>query len=212
VSLTVPGALVVGDSGTGTLQVTAGTNLDGSAGTLTIGAASDGVGVVTVSGADAASSLGGLIIGGSGDGTLAIDSGATVTTSDSVVVGQAGDGFGTLTLNGDSSSFVDGGDLLVGASGDGTVSVQGGATLEVNSGAVVIGAEADASGVVTLAGTDTPLQVGKDLTVGQSGDGTLDVQSGVTLNVNSGTVTIGAAQGGSGEVILAGILLTAKRD
>jgi fibronectin-binding autotransporter adhesin len=157
-----------------------------------------------VSGVDAAASLGGLIIGGSGDGTLTIDSCAIVTTSDTVVVGQGGDGFGTLTLDGGSSSFVDGGDLLAGASGDGTVSMHGGATLEVNSGAVVIGAAADSSGAVTVAGADISLCISNHMTVGQSGDGTLDLQAGVTLDVNSGTATVGAAHGGCGEIYLAG--------
>ncbi|HLB98116.1 MAG TPA: hypothetical protein VJK90_10660, partial [Acetobacteraceae bacterium] len=201
VTLTAPGALLVGGSGTGTLQVTAGTSLEANAGTLTIGAAPSGVGLLTVSGAAAAASIDGLIIGAFGNGTLAIASGATVATPNTVVIGEGTGGFGTLTLNGAVTSFIDGGDLVVGASGNGTVSVQGGATLQVNSGAVMIGAMAGASASVTLAGAGTPLQIGSDLTVGQSGNGTLNVQAGVTLDVNGGTVTLGAATGGSGAIM-----------
>ncbi len=204
VTLTAPGAVLVGGSGTGTLQVTAGTSLEATAGTLTIGAASGGVGVLTVSGAGAAASLDGLIIGGFGNGRLAIASGATVTTPNSVVVGQGANGFGALTLNGSATSLVDGGDLVVGAAGDGTVSVQGGATLQVGSGAVLIGDVAGASSAMTLAGTGTALQIGSNLMVGASGNGTLDVQAGVTLDVNGGAVTVGATTGSSGEIILAG--------
>jgi T5SS/PEP-CTERM-associated repeat protein len=204
VTLTAPGALLVGASGTGTLQVTAGTSLQANAGTLTIGAASGGVGVLTVSGAAATASLDGLIIGAFGTATLAAASGATIATPNTVVIGEGTGGFGTLTLNGGATSFIDGGDLVVGAAGHGTVSVQGGATLQVNSGAVMIGAVAGASASVTLAGTGTPLQIGSDLTVGQSGTGTLNVQAGVTLDLNGGTVTLGAASAGNGAIMLAG--------
>jgi T5SS/PEP-CTERM-associated repeat protein len=204
VTLTAPGALLVGASGTGTLQVTAGTSLEANAGTLTIGAASGSVGLLTVSGAAATASLEGLIIGAFGTATLAIASGATVATPNTVVIGEGTGGLGTLTLNGAATSFIDGGDLVVGASGDGTMSVQGGATLAVNSGAVMIGEAAGALGSATLAGTGTALQIGSDLTVGDSGAGTLNVQAGVTLDVNGGTVMLGAASGGSGEIVLAG--------
>ncbi len=202
VTLTAPGAIVVGGSGTGTLQIIAGTSLSATAGSMIIGASSGGVGVVTVSGAAAAASLGGLIIGGAGTGTLAISAGGTVMDT-TTVIGQ-GTGVGALMLNGIATRLVDSGNLIVGATGDGTVSVQGGATLQVNSGAVLIGAAASASAGVTLAGTGTPLQIGTSLTVGQSGSGTLSVQAGVTLDVNGGFVTVGAAVGGSGDIILAG--------
>jgi T5SS/PEP-CTERM-associated repeat protein len=69
-ALTASANVTVGDAGTGVVSVGDGGSLDVSSGTLTIGAADGGIGTVAVSGTDVAATLGGLVVGDIGKGTL----------------------------------------------------------------------------------------------------------------------------------------------
>lgn len=147
-------ALEVGASGLGTLTVQNGGEAFGLNG-ITIGGQKGSVGSVTVTGAGSSlqsASFGPLYVGNSGQGTLVVQQGASVTTG-SIYVGEFGQG------------------ALIVESG-GVVSNQ------IASNVVVIGDQAGSGGSVTVTDTGSHLNAAGFLTVGGSGQGTLLIENG----------------------------------
>ncbi len=104
-TLSFASTVVVGNGGSGTLQVSGGASVGpaiAGAGTVDIGALSGGSGVVTLKDAGSQLNAGTLAVGGDptgagGTGTLSIDAGATVSVSSAIVWST-----GTVTLTGGS--------------------------------------------------------------------------------------------------------------
>jgi T5SS/PEP-CTERM-associated repeat protein len=94
--------------------------------------------------------------------------------------------------------------LSVGAAGNGTLTIEEGSTVTepaVQGTSATIGLFKGATGIVTV--RDPGSTWNNDVTVGHSGNGTLDIQSGGT--VNSGIATIGYLSAGTGVATVDGI-------
>lgn len=180
--------LIVGNSGTGTLEVTGGqfTNRTGY-----LGYSAGSVGMATVSGGTWSNSTRLLYVGYGGSGTLEV-AGGSVTNSNGVIGTIAG-GVGAVTVS--SGTWTNGGTLYVGGyviatGGTGTLNVTGGRVTSVTSN---IGFSVDSSGTVTVTGGTWSNS--SSVFVGRSGTGTLNVVGGL---VTSASGTIGTLAGSAG--------------
>jgi T5SS/PEP-CTERM-associated repeat protein len=178
--LSVTGALNVGDSGSGLLDVSQGATV--IAGSLDVGQATGGSGVLSVSGTGSTlTTTGSLVLGGAGAGELSILGGAQMTIGTGGVVGSGKTAPGNLDVEGAGSQLtISTGTVTVGANGPAEFTLGIGATLkgEVANGPF---------GVVNEYGTVDPAT--------DPNDGTQNVGFGNSLIydyyvANSGTIKI----------------------
>ena len=199
--------LVIGNTGTGELEIVRGGLVVNGPGT--IGATGTGVGTVTVDGDGSTwTNNGSLLIGLEGDGTLNITDEANVNTF-STFVGIQTTGTGRVTVDG-AGSVLGVTNLGVGfVRGTGTVDVTGGGWVQVvginPTDSAAIGEGVDSMGTVNVDGEDSlltsshPLYVGRDkgtgyLNLTNGGDVTAVEAKIGTLGVGStGTVTVDGA-------------------
>ncbi len=114
----------------GTVTIDSGGQLL-NVGIAQIGSSAGSTGSVTVSGAGSQwNNAGSLTVGASGDGTLTIDSGASVTDG-SAIVGQNAGSNGTVVVDG--GSWVTTGALSVGTGGTGAITIENGGTLSAGN-------------------------------------------------------------------------------
>ncbi|TDH33828.1 hypothetical protein E2A64_17710, partial [Pseudohoeflea suaedae] len=171
--------IVVGDRGEGTLNVLNGGYVyaydDVFLGGYDVG---DGKGTVTVSGKDSRL-VGGtdMFVGFNGEGTLNVLNGGYVRVDENVYLGVSDDVTGTVTVSGKDSRLIARNDINVGNSGEGTLNVLDGGYVRADE-VVRIGQQSGSTGKVTVSGKDSRLVAGDDITVGNSGEGTLDVLNG----------------------------------
>ena len=125
--------LFVGFHGNGTLNITnVGTVNSGyGSGYCYIGY-SGSTGVVTVDGTGSTWTNGsGIDVGNSGDGTLNITGGGTVSAGYESHIGDNSGSVGVVTVDGTGSTWTIGRDLHVGRDGDGTLNITGGGAVTV---------------------------------------------------------------------------------
>ena len=129
------GALIVGDTGHGTLII----NPDGAVSgfpVVTLGHGVGGQGTATVNGGNLVASSE-VDVGLSGPGTLIIENGGTVTTNSAGVAGLAGSAGSNATVTGANSTWNITGGLGVGVGDTGSLSILAGGTVNA-AGAVEI--------------------------------------------------------------------------
>lgn len=129
-----------------------------------------------------------LTIGGGGVGTLLIKEGADVSGTAAYIGNGAGTDGSNVTVTGAGTTWVNTGELFVGSFGDATLDILAGDT--VSNGGAVIGRHSTSS--VTVSGTDSSWTTGALLVGGDrsdtdptSGNGTLDILAGATVNGTS---------------------------
>jgi T5SS/PEP-CTERM-associated repeat protein len=210
------GQLNVGQSGTGhlrvenqaTLQTGDSAPVDPSQG-FDVAGASGGMGDVTVSGAKSLlTNTGRFIVGGSGQGSLSIESGGTVVTNPGTVDGLTGlviantasASGSSVNVNGIGSELGVTGLLDVGAAGSGALQLSGGAV--VTAGSLDAGNVATAVANIDLSGIGTELSVMGGATLADDGSGVLSILSGATFSATS--LTIGSQGHSSGAVVVSG--------
>ncbi|WP_424630924.1 autotransporter outer membrane beta-barrel domain-containing protein [Bradyrhizobium sp. SYSU BS000235] len=212
------GDLVVGQDGNGTLNILGGGQVTNATGY--IGAEFTGIGVndhsdVIVSGHDASgnastwTSTSQLNIGDNGKGNLIIQDGGVVNTQANAVIGLDSDGshngVGSVLvtgrdINGHASTFNVTGNLTIGGdANDNKLDILNGGV--VNSGAATIGDvtfSGSSKGTVTVSGRDANGNASTwnsgNIYVGNSGDG--------TLNIEDGGAVVSAVGGGSASVYI----------
>ena len=172
------GALWVGGTGTGTLNVDGG-YVSNTAGTL--GSSAGGVGTATVSSGTWANSTN-LTVGGTGTGTLNVNGGSVSNTD--ATISRSADSVGTATVS--SGTWANSGNLTVGNGGTGTLNVTGG--LVSVSGTLSTGT----GGTINLNAGGT-LQIGVGGTTGGLGVATTLVNNGTLVFNRSDAITIDAA-------------------
>ncbi|MCP4565836.1 MAG: autotransporter domain-containing protein [Bosea sp.] len=144
--------------------------------------------------------LGLLFVGDSGTGTLTIENGGSVSTSETSVGWRTG-GIGTVTVTGAGSAWTNSGLLYVGYEGTGTLAIENGGT--VTSGSLTyIGRSSGSTGSVTVTGAGSTWTNNDTLAVGSSGTGTLIIEDGGTVSNARGFV--GWQTGGTGTVTVTG--------
>ncbi len=145
--------LVVGESGIGEVNINHGGTVNGSVGSVgTIGAESDGVGIVTVSGGTWNGAID-LRVGLRGRGTLAI-SGAGSVNSAAGSVATAPGGVGEVMVHGIGSNWTTTGSMVVGRQGDGTLTLSNGGRVTVGSGQLTLADAVPTTGTLNIGAGD----------------------------------------------------------
>ncbi|MEQ8266233.1 MAG: autotransporter domain-containing protein [Parvibaculum sp.] len=191
--------LIVGDSGTGTLNVLNGGEVSNFTGY--IGDDSTGAGMVTVDGAGSSwTNSSELVVGRFGDGTLSILSGGEVS---SVIgyIGASTGSTGAVTVDGAGSIWTSSIALRIGYYGTGALTIAGEGQVDVNSGAgaVSIAYSANSNGTLIIgAEAGSPANAPGTLSAAtvQFGDGA----GKIVFNHNSSKYRFGAAISGAGTI------------
>ena len=180
------GALGQGYQSAGSLTIQDGIAVRSKAGYL--GYKSGSSGVATVSGTSSAG-IGSywfiedvLFVGYSGDGTLSITCGGSVSAVS--VIGYASTSSGTVTVSGPASKYM--GDIVVGGSGSGSLSITNGGSV-IADFSCFLGDSSGSSGTATVDGIGSTWTNNEHLYVGNSGSGTLNITNGGLVTVGSTT-------------------------
>ncbi len=190
------GTITIGDTGTGSVAVSAGGKVTSSGGTIGKDAGSAGTVTITGSGSDWTNDAG-LALGDSGTGTLTISDGGKANGT-LVQIGETSVGEGTMTVTGTGSQFVSTTGVNVGNSGTGTLTVSDGGKFVGDD--VDIAWVAGSTGTATVTGQGSLIQAANGSIVGNSGTGTLTLADGgkITVNAGSGTLSIAKNTGSTG--------------
>ena len=207
----VSGDVTIGDTspGGGTLDILNGGVVFSDTGFIGLGASD--VGTVTVFGQTAggfpstwANSVD-LVIGQAGTGTLRIEDGGYVISTDGYIGAEAGSN-GQVTVTGPNSIWANFGQLLVGDEGTATLTIEDGGLVE--SALAVIGNNSTGTGVVIVSGHDadgnaSTWNITNQIHIGYAGiNNTLSILDGAL--VSSGQGLIGYSSGSEGTVTVSG--------
>jgi len=203
---------------TGTLAVNSGATLVAAATSANLANIKvDTGGQLSLDGAGTGltTSMGGVVVGDTGAGTLAMANSATASLSSSdgawasLILGQNAGATGTMTMSGGANLSTTLGGINIGDGGTGSLALSGGATAIVNAGdthssSIIVGRFAGATGTLTLAGGTTRLTTTGGMNVGDGGTGTVGISGGATLSATSSSpatgeaIDVGGPHGGTG--------------
>jgi T5SS/PEP-CTERM-associated repeat protein len=199
----IDGDLKVGRTGEGTLNIEDGGVVSNGGGV--IGHYSGSVGTVTVTGQGSEWNNSGILrVGRFGEGTLNIMDGGVVTIGfygDSYL-GFYSDSVGTATVAGAGSEWNNLETLGVGRFGEGTLNIMDGGVVSNTAGFIGFGTTEGHNysvGTVTVTGEGSEWNNSGNLTVGDEGEGTLNITDEGTVNVARDTWV--ATKAGSSGVI-----------
>ena len=202
------GFLYIGNSGSGTLNITQCGSVDCGSSEAYLGYNSGSSGTVTVDGSGSKWVCNRVCIGYSGSGTLNIINGASVSwTSASGGFGSLGDQSGStgkVTVDGAGSTWISG-PLYIGG-GAGTLTISNGGS--VSSSDMILGSGSGSTGtaVVDGPGSNWTISGSSMLLVGVSGSGTLKITHGGNVDSSSDDdFIIGYASGSTGTVTVDGV-------
>lgn len=195
------GSIYVGyEDSEGTLNISGGAVVTSGA-DLAVGYYENSPGHILVTGSGSE-----LVLTGSADAYIGLDSAADVTIANGGSFTAAHDTFiaysaghsSSLTVTGSGSEFTaTGGTLYVGYNGDGSMSVLNGAT--ATTGSATIAENTGSTGTVTVSGSGS-IWNNAGVTVGNEGVGTLTITNGGVVNSSSSS-TVGEQADGSSATI-----------
>jgi T5SS/PEP-CTERM-associated repeat protein len=157
-----------------------------------------------------------LIIGNNGTGTLNVANGADVNVTgfnSATSLGHHSMGVGSVNINGAGSTWTSNNKFWVGENGSGTLTIQNGGSLITDgtnglggTASSIIGTFAGSTGMVTVTGAGSTWNNSNELTVGNSGNGTLVIANGGSLINTAGFATFGIGGGfnSSGQATVTG--------
>ncbi|WP_370677325.1 autotransporter domain-containing protein [Pleomorphomonas sp. PLEO] len=211
-SWTTSDELFVGLYGNATLAVD-------SAGTLTSAGAVIGrhsTSSATVSGSGSSWSTGAISIGGdaadpgtAGNGTLAISTGGTVTST-TARLGDVAGSTGTATISGSGSTWTLSDRIGVGTSGTGSLTVSAGGTVSSTGG--IVGWNSTGTGTALITGSGSRWANTGVLYIGNQGDGTLTVSAGGAVTSTDGYVATESGSTSSATITGSGSAWTMSGD
>ncbi len=197
------GAMTVGLGGHGELSVSDGgiVQVDG---TMFIAQDLNSVGVVTVDGmgSDLNSSTG-MQIGNSGQATLTVTNGGSLSSTFSEIGGLVGIN-SSVTIDGPGSTWITTGIIEVGDAGDATLTISNGGVVRSGTGALADAADATTSATVTGAGSAWIMHGSGTFYVGEDGTGTLNILDGGAVSNVEGHVGFDVGSNGTALVDGAG--------
>ncbi|MFC5442715.1 autotransporter domain-containing protein [Rhizobium halophytocola] len=214
-SVKAGGRVHVGVAGNGLLSVTGGSHMSANGISIGFTTADDITAAGEVSGQGSLlTSSSDIVVGESGEGTLAITEGGAADAEGTTAGNSAGSS-GKIGVSGPSSTLTTA-NLRIGNQGDGSLQIDNGARAQTH--ALTLGAGATGYGSVTVAGSGSMLTADDAITVGEYGTGTLNLMDGARVSADTlflgqladadGTVNIGSA---SGEAAAAAGLLDASK-
>ncbi|MDL2286857.1 hypothetical protein LJC24_05450, partial [Desulfococcaceae bacterium OttesenSCG-928-F15] len=198
--------LYIGNSSTGTLELTAGGKVT-SAKSITIGSANGSSGTITVDG-NGSELKGGdyLYVGNEGTGVLKLTNGGTASSASTIFIGNNAAGDGTVTVSGIGSELKSTGSsstFQIGYYGKGTLELaDGGKVSSLNS--FFIGNFSGSSGTVKVGAGSILENTAGGIHVGYAGTGVLNLTGGGNA-ISAGSIEIGSGNGSSGTVTVSGI-------
>ena len=206
-SVGVAGQLVIGGTGTGTVDVGAGSTL--TAGEIALGYSASSSGMLTVSGEGATvTATGNAYIGLSGAGRVDIKAGGSMTAVDTQVDGPGSSDL--LWVDGVGSTYTSTGTLGIGVYHGGSLQVTNGGA--VTSAHAILGWNAGAVGTVTVEGAGSTWTNTGTLYVGNSGAANLTISDGGSVSTTGVYVaTAGSASGSVINVTGAGSTLSVEK-
>ena len=202
---TLTDALTIGGGGVGSLLIKEGADVSGTAAYIGNGAGSTGSSVTVTGAGTTWVNTGELFIGSSGDSTLDILAGATVSNG-SAVIGRHSTS--SVTVSGSGSTWTIGALLIGGDRSDTSSSVAGNGALDILAGATVNGTSATlgdstgSEGTVNVDGTGSLWDLSDRVSVGGLGAGTVTITNGGKISSTGGLV--GHDASGSGLVTITG--------
>lgn len=192
-------SVVIGDQGTGTLNIAEGASA--SFGTVSLGLSSFGSGNLALTGEGSKLNVSGTLDAGyGGDGAVLVSTGAWLA-SGGARLGVLTGANGALTVDRQGSTFLSS-SLIIGEAGTGSLSITAGGVINID-GDTTLGRLASGNGTASIRGAGSLLSVNGALTVGNAGTGALTVSEAASLS--SRTAIIGALSGASGSVHLSGL-------
>lgn len=199
------GRLYIGAAGTASLTIENGGSVT-SAGNTYIGSDATGAGTAEVTGSGSSWNVtsGMFYVANSGTGSLTIDAGASVATTQAYI-GYAANSIGAATVKGTGSIWtIATSSLTVGRLGTATLNIEAGGTVATASGTLGTGASNNAAGTgtVTVTGEGSTWANNGGLTVGNYGTGILDIENGGTVSNTQGR--LGYYGTGTGTVTVTG--------
>ena len=139
------------------------------------------------------------------NGSFYVSGGATLSTSSAVATIGGDFATGELRVSGAGSSWTHA-DVSVGSGGIGELTIDNGAIATKTFGLVTVGELATGSGTVTVRGAGSTWNLGPagSMAIGQFGTGELTIEDGATVTGAGTYVTVAAAPGSTGSVLLSG--------
>ena len=189
-------SFTVGHSGVGDLLISNGGTVRTASGAGYIGYNATGIGTVDIMDANSILQItSDLYLGYSGNGTMNISNGGTVTSLNGYL-GYASDSVGTVTVADANSIWMNSSDLFVGYDGEGDMTVSDGASVLSTNG--YLGYSTTGVGTVTVEDTNSLWENSNNLYVGYAGNAELNILNGA--NVTNATGYIGYDPNSFGEV------------
>ena len=183
----------------------------------------DGTALWTLTFAATLVAAGGITVGASGSGALAVEDGATIASAGTVDIVSGEAGGAAVSIDGPGAAWTSEGGLVVGEDGSGAFTISGQASA---SSAALPGLDAAAwlglapgdTGSLTVTGAGSSFTATGQLDVGVSGAGSFLVDNGGTAATGDSSVDptqgfdIASAVGGSGQATVAGNASTLTND
>jgi collagen type I/II/III/V/XI/XXIV/XXVII alpha len=195
--------------GDATLSVLGVTNVTlESGGTMTVGGVLDAAqsGGATANLVVSGGSLqisGDAKLGDGGAGNLTLTAGGTLDISGTLDEGVQNGASGSTVFNDASDSVTIGGDWTIGDAGAHSDTISADVRISL-PGTLTLGAQHGGAGSLDLNALSAGLTGDKDVVIGAAGQGSLNVAGGATLEMFSGTLSLGVSSGGSGTLTAGG--------
>lgn len=186
-----PDVLVGTASATGSLIVNGGTM---TARKLELGSGESGRGTAIVTFPFSSLTVGSLLVGNAGSGTMQIDVGATFTNNSTATIGNASGSSGIVTLDGGTTRWIQTGSMSIANSGAGTVSVSGGGSLNAIGANVSLGNNRGSIGRLLVSGTSSRVRMDQ-LLIGNDGIGIMHVADDASVQSSTSAVVANAGNG-----------------
>ena len=199
------GQLNVGVSGTGSLNVNSSGLVNAGTNFISLGQNAGSDGIVTVESGGTLTTSGGLTVGSSGAGLLTVSGGGLVsnTGSNSIGLGFNTNSSGTIDINGGTLTDTAGGGFSVGGTNaSGAVTVQGGGLLKTGGSLAFADINATGSGTASAVVSGGTWTSAGSIIVGDTGTGSLDINSNGVVNAGSRSILIGNQSGADGTLSL----------
>jgi fibronectin-binding autotransporter adhesin len=210
---TTAGGFTIGGAGTGVFNQTGGTFSESLVTPVLGNAATTGNGTISLSGTGSLYSIGGaagLTVGNAGTGAVVQTGTTTMSIARSLDLGVTAGSTGSYSLSGGTLNASTGGNynMIVGDAGTGSVTQSAGNVNVDGSTQLILGNAGTGNGSYTLSSTGAlSLPNTGSITIGNSGSGTLN-QTGGTLFINNGSLSLGANSGSHGTYSFSGGTLT----
>lgn len=196
------GPITVGDEGVGTLLVELGA-LVSTGDVVNLGANGSSTGTATIRDPGTQLTMDQFLIVNSG--SMAIENGATVSAARFAEVASTSGRTASLTVSGAGTQMTLGEHFIIGSRGVGTTTIENGARVDSGFGfnGLRVGWQSTSNGTLTVTGAGSQANSTGPITVGDSGAGTLHIDSGGSASTqNSMNVAFGG--GSTGQVVLTG--------